>query len=152
LQAVAGRHQPLHVGREAQVVRIDDAAHGALHFGGARVDEGQRIGQRVGDDDRLLVRRHVQVVRLLARGNALDLAPAGRIDHADVGVQRVQHEDGRGLDDEYGTLRQLDEIALAAPHARQLRLAACGHSPQRDQPGQTVEAIADFLKPLAGLH
>lgn len=55
----------------------------------------------------------------------------------------------QGLDDEYGTMRQLDEIALAAPHARQLRLAACGHSPQRDQPGQTMEAVADFLKPLA---
>ena len=55
----------------------------------------------------------------------------------------------QGLDDEYGTMRQLDEIALAAPHARQLRLAACGHSPQRDQPGKTVEAITDFLKALA---
>lgn len=55
----------------------------------------------------------------------------------------------QGLDDEYGTMRQLNEIALAAPHARQLRLAACGHSPQRDQPGQTVEAIADFLKAVA---
>ncbi|UUZ75196.1 alpha/beta hydrolase [Polaromonas sp. P1(28)-13] len=52
----------------------------------------------------------------------------------------------RGLDDEYGALRQLDEIALAAPQARQLRLADCGHSPQRDQPDKTVEAIADFLK------
>lgn len=52
----------------------------------------------------------------------------------------------QGLDDEYGTLRQLDELALAVPHALQLRLAACGHSPHRDQPGRTVEAIADFLK------
>lgn len=52
----------------------------------------------------------------------------------------------QGLDDEYGTMRQLDEIALAAPHARQLRLTACGHSPQRDQPVRTVEAIADFLR------
>ena len=53
----------------------------------------------------------------------------------------------RGLDDEYSTLRQLDEIALAAaPQARQLRLADCGHSPQRDQPDKTAEAIADFLK------
>ncbi|HEY3049884.1 MAG TPA: hypothetical protein VGJ72_20765 [Polaromonas sp.] len=33
---------------------------------------------------------------------------------------------------EYGTMRQLDEIALAAPQARQLRQASCGHSPQRD--------------------
>jgi pimeloyl-ACP methyl ester carboxylesterase len=55
----------------------------------------------------------------------------------------------QGLDDEYGTMRQLDEIALAAPQARQLRLVACGHSPQRDQPGQTMEVIADFLKAAA---
>ena len=52
----------------------------------------------------------------------------------------------QGLDDEYGTMLQLDEIALAAPHAVQLRLAECGHSPQRDQPQKTVTAIADFLK------
>lgn len=55
----------------------------------------------------------------------------------------------QGLDDEYGTMRQLDEIAQVAPHARQLRLAACGHSPQRDQPGSTVEAMTDFLKAVA---
>ena len=54
----------------------------------------------------------------------------------------------QGLDDAYGTLRQLDEIALVAPHAVQLRLADCGHSPQRDQPHQCIEAIADFLRPL----
>ena len=54
----------------------------------------------------------------------------------------------QGLDDEYGTLRQLDEIALAAPQAWQLRLAACGHSPQRDQPEKSLQAIADFLKDL----
>ena len=55
----------------------------------------------------------------------------------------------QGLDDEYGTMLQLDETALAAPHAVQLRLADCGHSPQRDQPQKTVTAIADFLKTAA---
>lgn len=55
----------------------------------------------------------------------------------------------QGLDDEYGSMLQLDEIALAAPHAVQLRLAACGHSPQRDQPQMTLQAVVDFLKPLA---
>jgi pimeloyl-ACP methyl ester carboxylesterase len=54
----------------------------------------------------------------------------------------------QGLDDEYGTMRQLDEIALAAPHAQQLRLAACGHSPQRDQAEKTTQAVAGFLKTL----
>ncbi|MBC7609923.1 MAG: alpha/beta hydrolase [Polaromonas sp.] len=52
----------------------------------------------------------------------------------------------QGLNDEYGTMRQLDEITLAAPHARQVRLADCGHSPHRDQPVLTLEAVVDFLK------
>lgn len=54
----------------------------------------------------------------------------------------------QGEGDEYGSLRQLDEVAQAAPHARQLRLANCGHSPQRDQPQKTLEAIAGFLAGL----
>lgn len=52
----------------------------------------------------------------------------------------------QGLDDEYGSMLQLDEIARAAPQARQLRLANCGHSPQRDQPAATMEAAAAFLE------
>jgi pimeloyl-ACP methyl ester carboxylesterase len=51
----------------------------------------------------------------------------------------------QGLDDNYGTLRQLDEIALAAPHALRLHLPACGHSPQRDQPEKTLAAVTSFL-------
>ncbi|MGB4117439.1 MAG: alpha/beta hydrolase [Polaromonas sp.] len=51
----------------------------------------------------------------------------------------------QGLGDEYGTMLQLDEIALAAPHAQQIRLAECGHSPHRDQPQLCVQGIADFL-------
>ena len=51
----------------------------------------------------------------------------------------------QGLEDEYGTLRQLDEIALAAPHAVRQHLAGCGHSPQRDQPEKTLEVVASFL-------
>ncbi len=51
----------------------------------------------------------------------------------------------QGLNDEYGTMLQLDEIALAAPHAQQIRLADCGHSPHRDQPQPCIQGIADFL-------
>ena len=54
----------------------------------------------------------------------------------------------QGLDDAYGTLLQLDEIARAAPHARQLRLADCGHSPQHDQPQLCLEGITNFLRTL----
>ena len=52
----------------------------------------------------------------------------------------------QGLNDEYGTMRQLDEIAVAAPHAQQLRLADCGHSPHRDQPLATLTAVVGLLK------
>ncbi len=52
----------------------------------------------------------------------------------------------QGLNDEYGTMLQLDEIAQAAPHAQQLRLADCGHSPHRDQPQLCIEGIKDFLR------
>ena len=51
----------------------------------------------------------------------------------------------QGLDDAYGTLRQLDDIARQAPHAQQLRLADCGHAPQRDQSATTLQAITAFL-------
>ncbi len=54
----------------------------------------------------------------------------------------------QGLNDEYGTMLQLDEIATAAPHAQQVRLADCGHSPQRDQPQLCVEGITSFLDTL----
>lgn len=52
----------------------------------------------------------------------------------------------QGLDDEYGTTAQLDELAEAAPQTVQLRLPGCGHSPQRDQPDATLQAIANFLQ------
>lgn len=51
----------------------------------------------------------------------------------------------QGSDDEYGSMLQLDEVARSAPHAMQLRLANCGHSPHRDQPAETTAAIAAFL-------
>lgn len=53
----------------------------------------------------------------------------------------------QGLDDEYGTLEQLDRIeARARVPTRRIELAACGHSPHRDQEGATADAIVDFAK------
>ena len=55
----------------------------------------------------------------------------------------------QGLDDEYGTLAQIDDLLLVAPHTQKLILPDCGHSPHRDQPHRTLEAIARYLKNLA---
>ena len=51
----------------------------------------------------------------------------------------------QGEDDEYGTMAQVDSIARHVPHAQLLKLAACGHSPQRDQPQRVITAIVDFI-------
>jgi pimeloyl-ACP methyl ester carboxylesterase len=47
----------------------------------------------------------------------------------------------QGVDDEYGTLDQIDCIARAVPQGERLALERCGHSPQRDQPDRLIEAI-----------
>ena len=54
----------------------------------------------------------------------------------------------QGVDDEYGTLQQLDDILEAAPHGQRLELAACGHSPHRDQPQILLEQVTAFLRDI----
>jgi pimeloyl-ACP methyl ester carboxylesterase len=51
----------------------------------------------------------------------------------------------QGEDDEFGTMAQIDAIARLVPHARVLRLPACGHSPHRDQPVALTGAVVAFL-------
>jgi pimeloyl-ACP methyl ester carboxylesterase len=50
----------------------------------------------------------------------------------------------QGADDEYGTLAQIRGIARRVPHAELLEIAACGHSPHRDQPEAVIRAVARF--------
>ena len=52
----------------------------------------------------------------------------------------------QGLDDEYGTLAQIHGIAHRVPQTELLELPACGHSPQRDQPGPLIAAVTSFIQ------
>ena len=55
----------------------------------------------------------------------------------------------QGEDDPYGTMAQIDDIALAVPQALRVKLPHCGHSPHRDQPEAVAQAIETFLqKPI----
>jgi len=58
----------------------------------------------------------------------------------------------QGYDDQYGTMEQLDRIAagLRSP-CRLLKLAECGHTPQRDQPSAVMDAIAQLYDGAASL-
>ena len=55
----------------------------------------------------------------------------------------------QGLEDQYGTMAQVDAIQRqAAGPVRVVALRNCKHSPQRDQPEATLEAIVGFILQL----
>ena len=58
----------------------------------------------------------------------------------------------QGVDDQYGTMEQLDRIARAVrTPCTLLKLEGCGHAPQRDQPRAVIDAIAGLYRAVAGV-
>jgi pimeloyl-ACP methyl ester carboxylesterase len=55
----------------------------------------------------------------------------------------------QGANDPYGSLAQIDQIALPPAQITRRVLSACGHSPHREQTAVTTQAITDFLATLA---
>ena len=53
----------------------------------------------------------------------------------------------QGVDDQYGTWRQVEAIERgSAGHVRTTLFKDCGHSPHRDQPEATLRAVIEFLR------
>lgn len=53
----------------------------------------------------------------------------------------------QGVDDQYGTMEQLDRIERAVrTKCTLLKLERCGHAPQRDQPQAVIEAIESLYR------
>ena len=51
----------------------------------------------------------------------------------------------QGCDDEYGTMAQIDRIALATARTELLKLDRCGHSSHRDRPDAVIDATVHFV-------
>ncbi len=58
----------------------------------------------------------------------------------------------QGLDDAYGTMKQIDEIAALVPHAQLLKIGNCGHSPHKDQPEKVLQALKYFSSSLGKIQ
>ena len=54
----------------------------------------------------------------------------------------------QGENDEYGTLAQIEAIRRRVAATQPLILPRCGHSPHRDQPSLTLDAISRFVATL----
>ena len=54
----------------------------------------------------------------------------------------------QGVDDEYGTMEQIDRIARGATntHVALVRIPDCGHSPHRDQPQRVIDEVRLWLR------
>jgi pimeloyl-ACP methyl ester carboxylesterase len=59
----------------------------------------------------------------------------------------------QGEDDPYGTVRQI-EVAQEECYCPvdAVLLPGCGHSPHRDRPEETLDAVASFIARIFELH
>jgi pimeloyl-ACP methyl ester carboxylesterase len=95
IQAIGRHDEPFHIGREAQMIRINNALDHALHSGCAWIEKGERIAACVGHDERFFIGREIQMMRLFSSRDAFDFSPSVRINHTHIRIQRIEHEDRR---------------------------------------------------------
>jgi pimeloyl-ACP methyl ester carboxylesterase len=113
------------------------------------IDEA-RVAYESGALRERLQRYHADVDGAFWQWNDIWLAPAFRGFDIRAECRRIRAPvlAIQGVDDPYGTLQQIDDIAPTLGPFSKCVLHACGHSPQRDQPDLTREHIAQFLAPL----
>ncbi|MNL22219.1 hypothetical protein D3C87_1435520 [compost metagenome] len=90
VEPVAGGDKPLLVRREADLVRVVDIGHALLDLARDRVQEHQVVADRVGNDQRLVVRRGDQVVRFLADGKGFQHLLRVLVDQGDGCITRIK--------------------------------------------------------------
>jgi pimeloyl-ACP methyl ester carboxylesterase len=94
-----------------------------------------------------LARRHADVESAFWGWNDIWLHP----DFVRWNIEAMLHDIAcpvlgiQGLDDQYGTMAQLDRIERGVRNFRRVELRDCGHSPHRDQPEAVLAAAATFL-------
>lgn len=97
---------------------------------------------------RRLARYHDDPDRVFRQWNDIWIDPAfqsWRIDD-ELGTIETPTLLIQGLDDEYGTMAQIERTAARLRDARQLQLDRCGHSPHRDRTDMVLDATAAFLR------
>jgi pimeloyl-ACP methyl ester carboxylesterase len=98
-----------------------------------------------------LARHHRDAARTFRGWNDIWLRPEFRRWNIEEYLPRIQCPILliQGLQDQYGTLAQVEAIQKqAAGTVEVLLLENCGHSPQRDHPEATLDAITQFVRKI----
>jgi pimeloyl-ACP methyl ester carboxylesterase len=124
---------------EAPHVFVEELTVASIAAIGAAYPESD-MGER-------MKRYHADPDHIFARWNDIWLDPAFRDWNIEAQLPQVRAPALliQGIDDEYGTMVQLDRIADVLPAVDRLELAACGHSPHRDCEAAVIEAVRVFL-------
>jgi pimeloyl-ACP methyl ester carboxylesterase len=109
--------------------------------------EAARDAYLTGDLRERLARHHEHVDVAFWQWNDAWLNPAFRAFDIRQDCRRITAPvlAVQGVDDAFGTLRQIEQIAPTAGLFDMAVIEACGHSPHRDQPEQVTACIAAFL-------
>jgi pimeloyl-ACP methyl ester carboxylesterase len=109
-----------------------------------------RLAYEAGGLRERLRRYHADVDCAFWQWNDIWLDPAFRAFDIRAECRRIEAPilAMQGVDDPYGSLRQIDEISPTRGHFERAVFAQCGHSPHRDQPDASRQHIARFLSPL----
>ena len=100
-----------------------------------------------------LARHHRDPVSTFRGWNDVWLAPAFRSWNIEGFLPQIQCPllAIQGYEDEYGSMAQVEAIARQADGPVEvLRLAQCGHSPQKDQPQVVAATIVEFVMRCCG--
>ncbi len=138
----------LHASRHPVTACVVLAPHVIVEDLSVRSIEQARHAYTEGDLRGRLARHHADVDCAFWQWNDVWLSPQFRDLDIREDCRRIRAPllAIQGVDDPYGTMAQLHDLAAAAPQTRLLELPACGHAPHRDQPEAVTAAIAEFLR------
>lgn len=113
----------------------------------AGIREARTAWQTTDLPQKLARYHHAQTERVFSDWNDCWLSPPFRDWNIEEYLPRIRCPvlAIQGEDDEYATLRQIDAIAEQVPGTQLLKLANCGHTPQRDQEATVLEALTAFV-------
>lgn len=113
----------------------------------AGIREARTAWQTTDLPQKLARYHHAQTERVFSDWNDCWLSPPFRDWNIEDYLPRIRCPvlAIQGEDDEYATLRQIDAIAEQVPGTQLLKLANCGHTPQRDQEAAVLEALTTFV-------
>lgn len=143
IHAGAGKWPVRALALEAAHVFVEDESIAGI--------EAAKVAYQTTDLPQRLARHHADADKTFFGWNDIWLDPAFRSWNIEEHLAAIACPTLviQGEDDEYGTIAQVAAIRDQVSGPVETRvLAACGHSPHRDQPDQTLDAIVDFIKNL----